>query len=301
MRNLHERMIPGLKVPGSFAVSVFALIFTAVFVLASALMITRSLLESSVDAKQVDVITRLLASNKMMDKSEERFNGRSIFYVPREPIRERPPPPPRPIPTRVPDPDPEPRLEPPPSPPPSTYAGPDVQSILGNQVFFMNGKRVPEGQTVEGVTVLRVDGAFKVRLGWRDGEYDVELFAQQMPDFFGKKPYEDSIRNDLVSIGSSSTFGRASSSASESTGSSRTEPSRNSSSSSSLNPNKIPEPLTDAELKSMTRTQITKRIGDVFRGMRNKDIDPETKERLETERKTLMQMLRESSSTNDEK
>ena len=295
--NLHERMIPGLKIPGSFAVSSLALLFTAVFVIASALVITQSLTESSVEGNEADVIARLLASNKMMDTAEERFNGRSIFYVPREPIRERPAPPPRPIPKREPQPEPEPRSEPTPTPPPSTYAGPDIQSILGNQVFFANGKRVPEGQTIEGVTVLRVDGAFKVRLGWREGEYDVELFAQEMPSFFGKKPYEDSTRSDLVSEGSSSTFGGASSSASASTGGSRREPSRNASSRSVSN--QIPEPLSDAEMKSLTRAEVTKRIGDVFRGMRNKDIDPETKERLEAERKTLMQMLREKSSENE--
>ena len=298
MMNLHERMIPGLKVPGSLAVSVLALVLTAGLVIASALVITRSLSESSVEAKQADVISRLLDSNKMMDTAESRFNGRSIFYVPREPIRERPAPPPRPAPTREPEPEPEPRPTPPPPPPPSTYAGPDIQSILGNQVFFANGKRVPEGQTMEGVTVLRVDSAFKVRLGWREGEYDVQLFAQEMPSFFGTKPYQDSTNRELVTDGSPSSFGGQSSSRSESTESSR-EPDR--STRAGATGTQVPEPLTDEELKSLTRAQITQRIGDVFRGMRNKDIDPETKERLEAERKTLMQMLRERSSTNEEK
>ena len=296
--NLHERMIPGVKLPGSLAVSLVAIVIASTLVIGSALLITRSLSESSVQAKEADVIEGLLSSNRMMDDAEERFNGRSIFYIPREPVRRRPAPPPPRVPERRPEPEPEPVREPAPIPPPSSYAGPDIQSILGNEVFFTNGKRVPVGQAADGVEVIRIHTPFKVKLGWRSGEYDVELFAQEMPSFFGEQPFGVRRKTDLASDGSSTTFR---SQTTDSQGSSRESTSSSSRTiPSGSGSNVVPEPLTDEQLKALTRSEITKRIGDVFRGMRAKDIDPETKAKLEEERKTLMQMLRESSS-NEEK
>ncbi|MEC9233908.1 MAG: hypothetical protein VX403_08370, partial [Planctomycetota bacterium] len=73
----------------------------------------------------------------------------------------------------------------------------------------------------------------------------------------------------------------------------RTESSRN------TNMNRVPEPLTEAELDSLTRSEITQRIGDIFRGMRADGIDQATKDRLEAERKVLMQKLREKSEDNE--
>ena len=298
MMNLHEKTIPGLKIPGSLAVSLAALILTSIFVIGSAWLITVSLTESSVEAKQADVVSRLLASNKMMDTAEERFNGRSIFYVPREPIRDRPPPPPPRVPDRTPAPDPEPRPEPPPPPPPSAYAGPEIQSILGNNVFFANGKRVSVGETMESVKVLQIHGPFTVRLGWREGEFDVELFAQDMPSFFAEKPFNQSTRTELVSEGSTSSANSRSTSSAESS-SRGTRPGGNTPVSGSGS-NQVPVPLTDKELASLSRSEITGRIGDLFRGMRAKDIDPETKNKLDEERKKLMQMLREGAGNEQE-
>ena len=291
MMNLHEKMIPGLKIPGSLAVSISAVIVTSILILGSLWLIVASLSESSVEAKQADVVAKLLASNQTMDTAEERFNGRSIFYVPREPVRDRPPPPPPRVPDRTPPPEPEPRRDPPPPPPPSEYGGPEIQSILGNNVFFANGKRVSVGETVESVKVLRISGPFTVRLGWREAEFDVQLFTQDMPAFFGEKPFNGSERTELVSDGSTSfssgsTYPSAPSSPRD----------RGSGSGS----NQVPVPLTDEQLASLSRSEITKRIGDLFRGMRAKDIDPETKEKLDEERKKLMQMLRESSANEEE-
>ena len=164
-------------------------------------------------------------------------------------------------------------------------------------MFFANGKRVAVGETMESVKVLRIHGPFTVRLGWKEAEFDVELFAKDMPAFFGEKPFEESTRTDLVSDGSTSSFRSASSPAPSSY---RDEESPARTPVSGSGSNQVPVPLTDEQLASLSRSEITKRIGDLFRGMRAKDIDPETKEQLEEERKKLMQMLRESSANEEE-
>ena len=65
---------------------------------------------------------------------------------------------------------------PPPAPSaPSKYAGPGIRGILGEEVFFESGKRIKSGESADGVDVLRINGPFSVRLGWRTGEYEVNL------------------------------------------------------------------------------------------------------------------------------
>ena len=149
---------------------------------------------------------------------------------------------------------------------------------------------------MESVEVLEVLGPFTVRLGWRQAEFDVELFAQSMPSFFGERPFKESTRTELISDGSSFSSRTASSSESTSPGGRRVPTTPVSGSGS----NQVPVPLSDEQLASLSRSEITKRVGDLFRGMRAKDIDPETRKQLEEERKTLMQMLRENSA-NEEK
>ncbi|MEC8818664.1 MAG: hypothetical protein VXX30_06225, partial [Planctomycetota bacterium] len=181
-----------------------------------------------------------------------------------------------------------------PPPPPAQYAGPEIQSILGTNVFFKNGRRVSVGETADDVQVLEVYGPFRVKLGWKKGEYEIDLLGGEMPAFFGEKPFSDSTREDLVSEGSMALgSSRPVTSNARESSRARTESSRN------TNMNRVPEPLTEAELDSLTRSEITQRIGDIFRGMRADGIDQATKDRLEAERKVLMQKLREKSEDNE--
>ena len=103
-----------------------------------------------------------------------RFDGRSLFIKPQPPPRERrvaPPPPP-------PDDD----GPPPPPPPPRTYEGPTVLFVLGDEVWFHDGVRIRVGQIgSNGVSVIASDPPWTVRLGFRGGEHDVELFDRAQP------------------------------------------------------------------------------------------------------------------------
>ncbi|MED5508630.1 MAG: hypothetical protein VX684_12445, partial [Planctomycetota bacterium] len=98
---IHERSIPGLKIPASLAISVVALVTASTFMIGSMMLVVGSLTESSVEAEEANVVARLLSNNTVMDRAEDRFNGRSIFYIPREPVRNRPAPPRPPAPRTV--------------------------------------------------------------------------------------------------------------------------------------------------------------------------------------------------------
>ncbi len=105
-----------------------------------------------------------------MTTYRERFDGRSLFFKPKPPPRPKKPPPP--VVDRGDDPP------PPPAPPqaPRLYGGPSVIFVVGDQVWFHNGRYASVGEEVDGVKVIASDPPWSVTLFHAGREYEVPLF-----------------------------------------------------------------------------------------------------------------------------
>lgn len=192
-------MIDRQSINASLLSSVIAILIVVLILAGSALSFAGALFGPRVnDDDPGKEFARLVDQHQ--EKSaiyRERFSGRSIFYSP-QPW----PQPPRPEPPRVEPPEPDPReveheeedepeepVEPPPPPPPSTYEGPEVLFVLGNEVYFRTGDdEVPMVRVAVrsrhaelGVHVIDIDSPRTVTLGHRGGEYEVPLFTWGMP------------------------------------------------------------------------------------------------------------------------
>jgi hypothetical protein len=156
-----------------------ALVASVVAVGVSAVVLTKGLggvlgaaIAPSVGADEADPLSSVTEdSAEFFATSRKRFEGRSVFSLPQPPVR-RP---------RIPDPPPRPPVEPPKDPPPpaipTSYTGPAVKGVLGDRVFFDSFAAIV-GETRNGVTVISIDGPWKVRLGHKGGEYDVDLLKR---------------------------------------------------------------------------------------------------------------------------
>jgi hypothetical protein len=131
------------------------------------------------DPVQVRLAGYLEAHGEDLALYRQRFDGRSLFVKP-QPPRTTPPP----I-VRTPVEEPATPVAP---PVPANYTGPDVLFVLGDEVWFYDeyasplGVRVKVGEEgTNGVTVIASDPPWKVRLGHKGGEYDVQLFNRSYP------------------------------------------------------------------------------------------------------------------------
>ena len=276
--------------------SVLAIAIAAAFILSGLFSVLGSMAESSVQPADADVMSQLLANNLVMEDSEKRFTGRSIFYIPREPRRPAPPPPPprEPVEETAPPPPPPPTI-------PAKYAGPAPKSILGNDVFFEGSLRIPQGETASGVKVVLVRGPFDIRLGWKGGEYEINLFEEEIPDFFSTLPFANGQSSNLLQIETIAAPNRSTESASsrgsafermradpEGAMAARGKTEENVTSSRS---SEIPEPLSEEQIKNMSRLDAARAMNMVSQALRN-DIDVETRERLEKENTLLRAQIR---------
>lgn len=294
---LHERIIPGVPIPATLALSACGIIIASSFVVGGLLGIIQSATEESVVADQANVIGQILEDNPIMERAQNRFSGRSIFYIPKEPRRPTPPPPPPP--PRV---EREPAPTPPPAPPPSApakYAGPGIRGILGNEVFFESGKRVKVGDSTDGVDVLRINSPFSIRLGWKRGEYEVSLFAEEIPDFFGKAPYEGSRASTLLSL-ETMTIPPQSQSERDAAQARELKEMQDREARSRQNDNgrnedpDVPAALAQADVDEMSRIDAIRAMSSIGRALRQ-EVDEKTKKRLEEERTMLREHIRDNS------
>ena len=108
----------------------------------------------------------------------DRFDGRSVFFMPPAPVR------------NVPKPPPPPKIEKPLPPPapiiPQDYGGKKPISVLGPTVYF-EGFQIKLGEEYDGIKVLGTNAPWSVKLGYQGGEYDVTLWAKPNEDFFSGK------------------------------------------------------------------------------------------------------------------
>ncbi|MFM1822345.1 MAG: hypothetical protein RI967_611, partial [Planctomycetota bacterium] len=165
-------LFPGGRPTGALVASVAAVGISAYVIAKGVGGIFGAVLAPSVDADRADPLASVSEeSATFFETSRKRFEGRSVFSLPQPPVR-RP---------RIPDPPPRPVVEapkdPPPPPIPATYTGPGVKGVLGDRVFFIDFSAVV-GETRNGVKVLAIDGPWKVRLGHKGGEYDVDLLKR---------------------------------------------------------------------------------------------------------------------------
>ena len=109
--------------------------------------------------------------DEWMKTFRDRFDGRSLFFKPKRPRRPVEPPP---VVDRGDDPPPP---QPPP-PPPRNYGGPSVIFVVGDEVWFHNGRHASVGEEVDGVKVIASDPPW----GSADSHPDlpVDRFARPM-------------------------------------------------------------------------------------------------------------------------
>ena len=108
----------------------------------------------------------------------DRFDGRSAFFKPPEPVRNIPKPPPPPK-VEKPLPPPEPVI-------PAEYGGKRPNSVLGSIVFFDNFQ-IKVGEQSNGIKVLATNAPWSVKLGHEGGEYDVPLWDKSKDGFLNGK------------------------------------------------------------------------------------------------------------------
>jgi hypothetical protein len=281
------------------AISACGIVIAAGFVIGSVLGVIQSTTESRVEAQQANVIGRILEKNPIMERSESRFSGRSIFYVPKEPRRPAPPDTPRVEPEEAPKPEPTPKPEPVQSVP-SKYAGPGIRGILGNEVFFDSGKRIKVGESADGVDVLKINGPFSIRLGWKTGEYEVSLFAEEIPEFFGTAPYQGAAASTLLSLETSDngaqSYSDAAAAQARALAEARERQARENAQKKEQNRSgsdqaDVPSPLEQSQIDEMSRIDAIRAMSTIGRALRQ-DLDEQTKERLEAERNLLREHIR---------
>lgn len=137
---------------------------------------------------QSDDMNNLIAAHERnMETDVDRFNGRSLFYLP--PVKRRPPPPPPPKPV---DDTPPPPPPPPPKPSyPANYTGPKLIAILGDEAWFRKNStdldpttRIKAGCVQHGIEVISTNAPRSVRVMYNQGgPYEVELIDLDVDPF----------------------------------------------------------------------------------------------------------------------
>ena len=117
----------------------------------------------------------LAAHDRDLATYRERFEGRSLFF--------RPPAPARPAPKRTSEKKPD--ATPLPPPIPTTYGGPVVIAVIGDQVWFKSkdNLKLRVGEEGAGVKVLASNPPWTVKLAYAGGEYDVPVFKDYQTKF----------------------------------------------------------------------------------------------------------------------
>lgn len=175
MKELLERLPPGLRVSKPVVISAIAIGISAVVVWRGVASVMSAVISPSLTAEEADPIALLQKDEgNLLETSRARFVGRSMYQLPPAPVRrpkivEQP----KPV---APPPDPG------PPPPPASYTGPAPTSVFGDYVMFSTlsdaDKRIKLGETKSGIKVLEINAPYSVRLGYQRGEYTVNLWPR---------------------------------------------------------------------------------------------------------------------------
>ncbi|MDP7008993.1 MAG: hypothetical protein QGI78_05425 [Phycisphaerales bacterium] len=151
------------------------------------------LFEQSVQTSDGSQITSYLEKHDSMVAIDiARFEGRSAFFKPIRKAPPPPPPPPAPVVTTPKEPTP-----PPPPPIPSTYMGPELIAIIGDEAWFRgtgSGEeavlRLKAGSEHDGLKVVSTTLPSMVTVEYRRGVYEIDLFIVEEPFFLEDQPAE---------------------------------------------------------------------------------------------------------------
>ena len=174
---------------GPLGASLAALAIIAIFLLVMMPSVYRSAWTMfSDDEDQSENMDQLIAAHdRNMETDIDRFNGRSLFYLP--PVKRRPPPPPPPKPV---DDSPPPPPPPPPKPIfPANYTGPALIAILGDEAWFRKNSteldpttRIKTGCAQHGIEVISTNAPRSIRVMYNGGgPYEVELIDLDVDPF----------------------------------------------------------------------------------------------------------------------
>ena len=174
-----------LRLKGPLGVSLAASLLIAMSLVVRLPPMFTSLVVGGPGAVDDGMLEGLLAQHDDVIRLDlQRFAGRSVFFTPPQQPR------PRPV---VPEPDPEPVEnpepveDPGPPPPPSSYTGPAIIAILGDEAWFRRSfgaeavLRIRVGEERDGIRVLATEAPWTVRLAHAGGEYDVPVFHFESP------------------------------------------------------------------------------------------------------------------------
>jgi hypothetical protein len=174
---------------GPLGASLAALAIIAIFLLVMMPGVYRSTwtMFSGGEGQSEDMDQLIAAHDRNMETDVDRFNGRSLFYLP--PVKRRPPPPPPPKPI---DDTPPPPPPPPPKPTfPANYTGPALIAILGDEAWFRKNStdldpttRIKAGCVQHGIEVISTNAPRSIRVMYQGGgPYEVELIDLDVDPF----------------------------------------------------------------------------------------------------------------------
>lgn len=170
----------GDRISPALASGLAAIAIVVIMIVGSIPGLARAVLTSGSSGEATDFLDKSVALHQDLQKTARgRFDGRSVFFKPPQPVvqRDRPKPPPVTMPQEI-------DREPPkPAGPPARYTGPSIMAFVGDTVWFQGDLRVSAGEEDAGVRVISVDAPWSARLGFRGGEYDVTLFENETSGF----------------------------------------------------------------------------------------------------------------------
>ena len=179
-------MTPRLPLSGPLGLSLAAVALVAIFALVAIPSLLIAAFGPGTGASEPgEEIARLMAEHdKNAKSSQERFNGRSVFF---RPPPKYVPPPPAPATPDLPPPPP-----PGPPPPPASYTGPSLKAILGDTAWFMPPAadepplylKVGDTDSKSGVMLVSTNPPWSVHVTHKGGEYDIDLFKKSWEQFF---------------------------------------------------------------------------------------------------------------------
>ena len=177
---------------GPLGISIVAIIVIAVFFCLVISNIASPLMMQSQEVSVSDTDALVTEYGNFVAADIAKFNGRSAFFKPipiprarpepKDPVINTPPPPPPPIPTG-------------PPPAPSSYLGPPMIALIGDEAWFRGSGsgmdsviRIKVGEEKEGIKLVSTHEPTRATVEYRRGEYELDLFTYEEPFFEEEAP-----------------------------------------------------------------------------------------------------------------
>jgi|TARA_B100000959_G_scaffold285536_1_gene360601 hypothetical protein len=197
-------MITTEHIKGPLGWSIGSLVVIFIF---TVIVITSCISPLFMRANEKSTDNRMVALLEQYDENTAtdiaRFNGRSAFFQPIRIARPAPPPPKKEVEDLPPPPPPAP-IGPPPAP--STYTGPSLIAIIGNEAWFRSGGmgstpiiRLQIGEETNGLKLVNTLQPAMVTVEHLNGTYEIDLFDGE-ESFFRQDPPPTSSNDFLKEV-----------------------------------------------------------------------------------------------------